>query len=55
QAHKAFALAVGLQGLVESLVGERFGAVLLVAQPEDAGFAARLRERAGGLRLPGDA
>lgn len=55
QAHKAFALAVGLQGLVESLVGERFGAVLLVAQPEDAGYAARLRERAGGLRLPGDA
>lgn len=55
QAYKAFALAIGLQGLVESLVGERFGAVLLVAQPEDAGFAARLRERAAGLRLPGDA
>ncbi len=55
QAHKAFALAVGLQGLVESFVGERFGAVLLVAQPEEAGFAARLRERAAGLRLPGDA
>ena len=55
QAYKSFALAVGLQGLVESLIGERLGAVLLVAQPEDAGFAARLRERADGLRLPGDA
>jgi L-2-hydroxycarboxylate dehydrogenase (NAD+) len=54
QAHKAFALAVGLQGLVESFVGERFGAVLLAAKPEFDHFAAGLRERAAGLRLPGD-
>jgi LDH2 family malate/lactate/ureidoglycolate dehydrogenase len=55
QAHKAFALAVGLQGFVESFVGEEFGAVLVVAQPEFDHFAATLRERAAGLRLPGDA
>jgi LDH2 family malate/lactate/ureidoglycolate dehydrogenase len=54
QAHKAFALAVGLQGLVESFVGERFGALLMAARPEHDHFAAALRERAGGLRLPGD-
>src|SRR5262249_58988544 len=35
QAHKAFALAAGLQLLVEALtVGEEFGAVLVVAPPE---------------------
>ncbi len=55
QAHKAFALAVGLEGLVTSLVGERHGIVLLAAEPEFGGFAAALRERARGLRLPGDA
>ena len=55
QAHKAFALALGFQGLVESFVGERHGIVLVVARPQDAGVAARLRARAGGLRLPGDA
>lgn len=54
QAHKAFALAVGLAGLVESFVGESYGAVLLVAKPEFDHYAASLRERAGGLRLPGD-
>jgi hypothetical protein len=54
QAHKAFALAVGLQGLVESFVGERHGAVLIAAKPEFDHFAATLRERAGDLRLPGD-
>jgi L-2-hydroxycarboxylate dehydrogenase (NAD+) len=54
QAHKAFALAVGLQGLVDSFVGERFGAVLLAAKPEFDHFAAGLRRRAAGLRLPGD-
>jgi len=53
-AHKAFALAVGLQGLVESFVGEEHGALLLVSQPELDHFAANLRERAAGLRLPGD-
>jgi LDH2 family malate/lactate/ureidoglycolate dehydrogenase len=55
QAHKAFALALGLEGLVTSLVGERHGIVLVAAQPEFDGFASALRERAAGLRLPGDA
>jgi LDH2 family malate/lactate/ureidoglycolate dehydrogenase len=55
QAHKAFALALGLQGFVESFVGEEYGAVLVAAQPEFDGFAAAMRERAAGLRLPGDA
>jgi LDH2 family malate/lactate/ureidoglycolate dehydrogenase len=55
QAHKAFALAVGLEGLVTSFVGERHGILLLAAEPEFDGFAAALRGRAGGLRLPGDA
>ncbi len=54
QAHKAFALAVGLQGWVESFVGESHGAVLVVARPAYDEFAAALRRRAGGVRLPGD-
>lgn len=54
QAHKAFALALGLQLLVDSLVGAGFGAVLLVARPE-ADPVPALRERAAGARLPGDA
>jgi hypothetical protein len=53
QAHKAFALAVGLQLLVDSLVGEEHGAVMVVARPE-ADPVPALRERAGGIRLPGD-
>ena len=54
QWHKAFALAVGLQALVDSLLLEPgFGAVLLVARP-DADPVPALRERAHGLRLPGD-
>lgn len=53
QAHKAFALAVGLQLLVDALAGEGYGAVLLVARPE-ADPVPALRERAGGVRLPGD-
>jgi hypothetical protein len=53
-AHKAFALALGLQLLVDSLVGEGYGAVLLVARPE-ADPVPTLRERAAGVRLPGDA
>jgi (2R)-3-sulfolactate dehydrogenase (NADP+) len=53
QAHKAFALAVGLQLLVDSLVGDGFGAVMLVARPE-ADPVPALRARAGGARLPGD-
>jgi LDH2 family malate/lactate/ureidoglycolate dehydrogenase len=52
-AHKAFALAVGLQLLVDSLAGDGYGAVLLVAQPE-ADPVPALRARAAGVRLPGD-
>jgi LDH2 family malate/lactate/ureidoglycolate dehydrogenase len=54
QAHKAFALALGLQLLVDSLVREEgHGAVLLVARPE-ADPVPALRELAAGVRLPGD-
>jgi LDH2 family malate/lactate/ureidoglycolate dehydrogenase len=54
QAHKAFALAVGLQALVDALTGgEAYGAVLLVAKPE-ADPVPELRELAEGFRLPGD-
>jgi LDH2 family malate/lactate/ureidoglycolate dehydrogenase len=53
QAHKAFALALGLQLLVDALAGDGFGAVLLVARPE-ADPVPALRRRAGGVRLPGD-
>jgi LDH2 family malate/lactate/ureidoglycolate dehydrogenase len=52
QAHKAFALALGLQLLVDSLAGEGYGAVLLVARPE-ADPVPELRRRAAGARLPG--
>jgi LDH2 family malate/lactate/ureidoglycolate dehydrogenase len=53
QAHKAFALALGLQLLVDSLLPEPgHGAVLLVARPEADPLPA-LRARAGGARLPG--
>jgi (2R)-3-sulfolactate dehydrogenase (NADP+) len=52
QAHKAFALAVGLQVFVDALAGEGHGAVLVVARPESDPVPA-LRQRAGGLRLPG--
>jgi (2R)-3-sulfolactate dehydrogenase (NADP+) len=53
QAHKAFALAVGLQLFVDALVGEGHGAVLVVARPE-ADPVPALRKRAGRIRLPGD-
>jgi LDH2 family malate/lactate/ureidoglycolate dehydrogenase len=54
RAHKAFALALGLQLLVDSLVAEPgHGAVVLVARPE-ADPLPTLRGRAGGVRLPGD-
>ncbi|CAN5239487.1 hypothetical protein BH18ACT14_BH18ACT14_19110 [soil metagenome] len=53
QAHKAFALAVGLQLFVDALAGEGHGAVLLVARPQ-ADPVPALRKRAGGIRLPGD-
>ena len=52
--HKAFALAVGLQLLVDALVpDDGFGAVLLVARPE-ADPVPGFRALAGGVRLPGD-
>jgi hypothetical protein len=54
QAHKAFALAAGLQLLVQAVTtADDYGAVLVVAGPENdpvPGF----RALAGGLRLPGD-
>ena len=53
-AHKAFALAIGLQALVDALVSEPgYGAAMLVAQPEGDPVLG-LRERAQGMRLPGD-
>ncbi len=54
QAHKAFALALGLQLLVDALnPNDGFGAVLLVARPESDPVPA-LRALAAGARLPGD-
>ncbi|HEX4520900.1 MAG TPA: Ldh family oxidoreductase [Gaiellaceae bacterium] len=54
QAHKAFALAVGLQLLVDALTPEdAHGAVVLVARPESDPVPA-FRGLAGGVRLPGD-
>ena len=52
-AYKAFALALGLQLLVDSLAGGDHGAVLVVARPDFDPVPA-LRARAPGLRLPGD-
>lgn len=53
-AHKAFALAVGLQLLVDALTpGGDFGAVLVVARPR-ADPVPALRALAAGVRLPGD-
>jgi (2R)-3-sulfolactate dehydrogenase (NADP+) len=54
QAHKAFALALGLELLVGALAGSEPGAVLLVARPEHDPVPA-IRELAAGRRLPGDA
>jgi LDH2 family malate/lactate/ureidoglycolate dehydrogenase len=54
QAHKAFALAVSLQLLVDALVEEPgYGAVMLVARPA-ADPVPALRALAEGVRLPGD-
>ena len=54
QGHKAFALAIGLQLLVDALApGDAHGAVLLVARPE-ADPVPALRALAAGVRLPGD-
>jgi LDH2 family malate/lactate/ureidoglycolate dehydrogenase len=53
QAHKAFALAVGLELLVAALAGPEHGALLVVARPQYDPVPA-FRELAAGLRLPGD-
>jgi (2R)-3-sulfolactate dehydrogenase (NADP+) len=53
-AHKAFALAVGLQLLVDALTpDDGYGAVVLVARPESDPVPA-FRVLAGDVRLPGD-
>ena len=53
-AHKAFALAVGLQLLVDALVRDPgYGAVMVVARPV-ADPVPDLRALARGLRLPGE-
>ena len=52
-AHKAFALALGLQLLVDAVAGEGYGAVMLVASPRTDPVPV-LREKAAGIRLPGD-
>jgi LDH2 family malate/lactate/ureidoglycolate dehydrogenase len=52
QAHKAFALALGLQVFVDALAGEGYGAVLVVARAV-ADPVPALRARAAGVRLPG--
>ena len=53
-AHKAFALAVGLQLFVDALVPrDGHGAVLVVARPESDPVPT-LRALAHGVRLPGD-
>jgi LDH2 family malate/lactate/ureidoglycolate dehydrogenase len=53
-AHKAFALAVGLQLVVDALVRDPgHGAVLLVARPE-ADPVSAMRSVSAGARLPGD-
>jgi (2R)-3-sulfolactate dehydrogenase (NADP+) len=53
-AHKAFALAVGLELLVAALAGPEHSAVVLAARPEHDPVPA-FRALAEGLRLPGDA
>jgi LDH2 family malate/lactate/ureidoglycolate dehydrogenase len=53
QAHKAFALAAGVELLVGALAGDEPGAVVLVARPDHDPIPA-FRELAAELRLPGD-
>src|SRR5262249_29384056 len=53
-AYKAFALALSVQLLVDSLVVDGYGAVLMVAKPEGDPVPT-LRGRVPGMRLPGDA
>ena len=51
-AHKAFALAVGLELLVGALAGPEHGVVLVVARPQHDPVPT-IRELAAGRRLPG--
>src|SRR5262245_58631428 len=53
QAHKAFALAAGVELLVGALAGPEYGALVLAARP---GYdpVPPFRDLAAGLRLPGD-
>jgi LDH2 family malate/lactate/ureidoglycolate dehydrogenase len=53
QAYKAFALAAGLQLLVDALGVGTYGALLVVARPE-ADPVPSFRRLAAGKRLPGD-
>lgn len=52
-AHKAFALAAGVELLVGALAGPEHGALVLAARPDHDPVPA-FRALAGGLRLPGD-
>jgi LDH2 family malate/lactate/ureidoglycolate dehydrogenase len=52
QAHKAFALALGLQLVVEACAGDGYGAFLVVVDGEFA--PSDFRDRFPALRLPGD-
>jgi (2R)-3-sulfolactate dehydrogenase (NADP+) len=54
QAHKAFALAAGVELLVGALTGPEHGAIVLAARPGHDPVPA-FRNLAAGLRLPGDA
>lgn len=53
QAHKAFALAAGVELLVSALAGPEHGAIVLAARAGHDPVPA-FRELAAGLRLPGD-
>jgi (2R)-3-sulfolactate dehydrogenase (NADP+) len=53
RAHKAFALAVGLELFVSALAGPEHGAVFVVARP-DHDPVPGLRQLVAGQRLPGD-
>ena len=53
RAHKAFALAVGLQGWVESFVGDGYGAVLVVARPAHDEFVPDAPAARGRSAPPG--
>jgi LDH2 family malate/lactate/ureidoglycolate dehydrogenase len=54
QAHKAFALAAGLTLAAQALAGDEHAAIVVAAKADGDPVPA-FRERAAGLRLPGDA